>query len=146
MVGGVGEVSQQPTPGEGSPSVLFRSSSGPTTCTVYGPGHATQIIFESPQLDVRAECQLWSANEAGAGYLWGYRADALPNATPLCSLTNPKRNLTATVIEESESLPISPDERARGVSACNNILASGWTPYRRVSRPLLTLPATDRRH
>ena len=119
-----------PQPAQTTPSVLFTSSSGPTTCTVYGPGYATQIIFASPRLDVRAECQLWSANKPGAGYLWGYRAAALPRATQLCTLTSPKGSLTATVIEDTGWLPISADERARGISACRDIRASGWRPQR----------------
>jgi hypothetical protein len=34
---------------------LLRSGDGPTTCTVYEPGRATQVIFESQQLDVTAD-------------------------------------------------------------------------------------------
>jgi len=94
-------------------------------------GYATQIIFRSGSLDVRTECLLWAANRVNVGYLWGYeRAAAIPDAVQACSLTDPHRDLTAIVIEETGFAPVSAAERAKGRSACGSILASGWTVKR----------------
>jgi hypothetical protein len=103
------------------------SSDGPTTCTVYQPGSGTQIVFGSQSLNVRVECQAWAAREPGDGYLWGYERAAMPPATRLCSLTDPQRKLTASVIEQTNHLPVTASNRKRGVSACASILAAGWT-------------------
>jgi hypothetical protein len=113
---------------------VIAASYSPTTCTVYGPGYRTQIIFGSQHLDVRAECQVWSANKPGTGYLWGYGPAAIPNATRLCALTDPRGKLKATVIEETQSFPASTAERAQGRAACNSILASGWIKRRSIER------------
>lgn len=116
------------------PAALPISSSGPTTCTVYD-GYATQIIFSSGSLDVRTECLVWSANRLNVGYLWGYeRAAAIPASTHVCSLADPRRDLTAMVIEETGFAPVTPAERAKGRSACESIVASGWNARRR-NRP-----------
>jgi hypothetical protein len=102
---------------------------------VYEQGYATQVIVDSPRLNVAAECQVWAANKPGDGYLWGYEQNAaLPDGLRLCSLTDPYRNLTATVIEETGALPVSAAERASGTSACAGIRASGWTNRRRRAR------------
>jgi hypothetical protein len=109
-----------------APGTLAASTSGPMTCTVYD-GYATQIIFDSERLDVRAECQVWSANRPGTGYLWGYeRAAATPGALHLCSLTDARQRLTAIVIEETGFVPVSAAERAKGRAACVSIRAAGW--------------------
>lgn len=108
---------------------LSASPYGPTTCTVYGPGYATQIIFDSRGLDVRSECQVWAANKPGVGWLWGYGPAAIPQATQLCALTDPGRRLTARVIEDNASLPVSAQERAQGLSDCEIFLASGWAKH-----------------
>ena len=102
------------------------SPRGPTTCTVFVPGSGTQIVFDSHSLNVRVECQAWAANEPGDGYLWGYERAAMPEATRLCSLTDPQRKLTASVIEQTDLVPVSASDREKGVSACASILASGW--------------------
>ena len=107
---------------------------GPTTCTVY-EGYATQIIFRSRSLNVRTECLIWAANRLNVGYLWGYEREAvIPDALQVCSLADPHRDLTAIVIEETGFAPVSAAERAKGKSACENILASGWTGPRGTRR------------
>jgi hypothetical protein len=107
------------------------STQGPTTCTVYEPGYATQIIVDSRRLNVASECQVWSGNGSGGGYLWGYEhAAAMPDGLRLCSLIDPYRNLTATVIEETGDVPVTAAQRASGMAACANIRASGWTKGR----------------
>src|SRR5437763_2136226 len=64
------------------------SSGGPTTCTVYESDYATQIVVDSTSLNVRAECELWAANQPGVGYLWGYeRAGVTPDVVRLCRLS-----------------------------------------------------------
>jgi hypothetical protein len=106
---------------------LPASSQGPTTCTVYESDYATQIVVDSRTLDVRAECELWAANQPGVGYLWGYeQAAATANVTPVCSLSDPHRKMTASVIEDTGFVPISRVQRAKGGWACAAILASGW--------------------
>jgi hypothetical protein len=106
------------------------SSSGPTTCTVYD-GYATQIVFRSQSLVVRTECLVWSANRLDVGYLWGYeRAAAIPDSTHVCSLAEPHRDLTAIVIEETGFAPVTAAELAKGRSACESIVASGWIAQR----------------
>jgi hypothetical protein len=102
------------------------SSQGPTTCTVFQPGSGTQIVFGSESLNVRVECQAWAASEAGDGYLWGYERAAIPSATRRCSLTDPQRKLTASVIEQTDLVPIPVSSRERAASACASIRASGW--------------------
>jgi hypothetical protein len=93
---------------------------------VYQPGSGTQIVFDSPSLNVRVECQAWVASEPGDGYLWGYERAAIPAATRLCSLTDPQRKLTARVIEQTDFVPVTASDRAKGVFACASIRASGW--------------------
>jgi hypothetical protein len=90
-------------------------------------GYATQIVFRSQSLVVRTECLLWAGNRVNVGYLWGYeRAASVPDALHLCSLTEPHRDLTAIVIEETGFAPVTAAERANGRSACESIVASGW--------------------
>ncbi len=121
------------------PISLPSSTSGPTTCTVYEADYATQIVVDSPSLNVRAECELWSANQPGVGYLWGYeRAASTTDVLRLCTLIDPKGKITASVIEDTGFVPISDSQRAKGGSACAAIAASGWTqsrPRARVRSP-----------
>jgi hypothetical protein len=117
------------------PISLPSSASGPTTCTVYESDYATQIVVDSPSLNVRAECELWSANQPGTGYLWGYeRAAVTADVLRLCMLTDPKGNMTASVIEDTGFVPISAAQRAKGGSACAAIVASGWMKTHRRAR------------
>lgn len=107
---------------------LPASGRGPTTCTVYESDNATQIVVDSRVLNVRAECELWSANQPEVGYLWGYeQAGVTSDVIRLCTLTDPGREMIASVIEDTGFVPISPAQRAKGGSACAAILASGWT-------------------
>lgn len=125
-----------PSPGGGSASraALPLSRSGPSTCTVYEPGYATQIVIDSRSLDVRAECQVWTSSHHGDGYLWGYeRGASTPLGQRLCFLTDPQRVVTASVIEETGFVPLSAAERSRGALACAIIRASGWTEALRPS-------------
>src|SRR2546423_6704580 len=64
-----------PTLSPSSPPVasLPTSAGGPTLCTVYEAGYATQVIFSSRDFDVRADCRAWTRTNAGEGYLWGYQ-------------------------------------------------------------------------
>jgi hypothetical protein len=111
------------------------SSRGPTTCTVYETDYATQIVVDSRSLNVRAECELWSANQPGVGYLWGYeQAAAISDAVRLCTLTDPHGRMTASVIEDTGFIPVTAAQRAKGGSACAGIRASGWTESRRAYR------------
>lgn len=102
------------------------SSAGPTTCTIYEPGSGTQIVFDSRSLNVRVECQLWASSRPGDGYLWGYERARTPESTRVCSLTDPQRKLTASVIEQNDFVPVSAQDRATGRSACASIVAAGW--------------------
>jgi hypothetical protein len=100
---------------------------GPTS-TVFEPDYATQIVIDSEHLDVRAECEVLAANQADVGYLWGYeRAVVTPDVVRLCTLVDPHRNMTASVIEDTGFVPVSSAQRARGGSACAAIRDSGWT-------------------
>jgi hypothetical protein len=106
---------------------LPASLRGPTTCTIYEPDYATQIVVDSSRLNVRAECELWSANQPGVGYLWGYeQASVTADVIQLCTLTDPHGEMTASVIEDTGFVPVSAAQRARGGSACAGIRASGW--------------------
>src|SRR5579871_6003161 len=72
--------------------VLPASARGPTTCTVYGSGFGTQVIFDSQSLNVSPECQAWTAREPGAGYLWAYQPTGAAidaTAVPICDLRDP---------------------------------------------------------
>jgi hypothetical protein len=126
MHAGSGGPSVRPAPPSLIAIALPLSSKGPTTCTVYQSRSGTQIVFGSESLNVRVECQAWAASEAGDGYLWGYERAAIPNATRRCSFTDPQRKLTASVIEQTDHLPISVSDRERAASACASIRASGW--------------------
>jgi len=111
---------------------LPASSEGPTTCTVYESDYTTQIVVDSPSVNVRAECELWAANQPGVAYLWGYEAAAAtPDVLRLCTLTDPHHKMTATVIEDTGFVPLTPTQRANGGSACAAIRASGWTKAHR---------------
>jgi hypothetical protein len=111
------------------------SSDGPTTCTVYEPDFATQIVVDSRSLNVRAECQVWAANQPGVGYLWGYeKAATTADALRVCTLTDPHRKMTASVIEDTGFVPVSAAQLAKGGSACAAIRASGWRRQLRVRR------------
>lgn len=111
---------------------LPSSSNGPTTCTVYEADYATQIVIDSRHLNVRAECEVWAANQPDVGYLWGYEgAVTTPDASPVCTLMDPNHGMTASVIEDTGFVPVSPAQQAKGRSACAAIVASGWTkPHR----------------
>jgi hypothetical protein len=110
------------------PISLPPSAGGPNTCTVYESDYATQIVVDSQSLNVRAECELWSANQPGVGYLWGYEPAAVtPDALRLCRLSDPRGEMTASVIEDTGFVPISAVQRAKGGSACAAIAATGWT-------------------
>lgn len=117
------------------PISLPSSTGGPTTCTVYESDYATQIVVDSTSLNVRAECELWSANQPGVGYLWGYERGAVtPDALRMCTLTDPKGKMTASVIEDTGFVPLSPAQRAKGGSACAAIAAAGWAHAHRRAR------------
>lgn len=106
---------------------LPASTQGPTTCTVYEADYATQIVVDSRSLNVRAECELWAANQPDVGYLWGYeQAGVTADVGRLCTLTDPKRKMTANVIEDTGFVPLTRAQLAKGGSACAAILASGW--------------------
>jgi hypothetical protein len=118
------------------PISLPSSAGGPTTCTVYESDYATQIVVDSPSLNVRSECELWSANQPGVGYLWGYESAAVtPDALRLCTLIDPRGKMTASVIEDTGFVPISSAQRSRGGSACAAIAAAGWTKAHHGARP-----------
>jgi len=109
---------------------LPTSSNGPTTCTVYESGYATQVVFGSKGLEVRAECGAWTHNTPGDGYLSGYeplREEAkTAGYTQVCRLTDPQGSVTASVIQDTGFLPVSALERTHGSSACKRLRAIGW--------------------
>ena len=107
------------------------SSDAATTCTVYEPGFATEVIFESQLLDVRGECRAWASARPGSGYLTGYEravgsAAAGVGTTPVCSLADPDRTAAVSVIEDGGFVPVSAAQLATGSSACARLLAAGW--------------------
>jgi len=110
---------------------LLASSNGPTTCRVY-ERYATQVVFQSKGFEVRAECRAWTGR-AGQDYLWGYEplsaSTETAESTPVCSLTDPQRNVTASVIQDTVLVAVSAVERANGSSACASLLAMGWTEH-----------------
>jgi hypothetical protein len=115
-----------------SPSLalaLPASVGGPTTCTVYESGFATQVVFDSPSLNVSGECQAWTSRQPGAGYLWSYQppgASIAAAAVPVCGLKDPSGRVTATVVEDTGWAPVSAVERANVASACASLSAAGW--------------------
>ena len=136
--GGAGRTPANPQLAPSPPSItaaispnavtLPRSANGPTTCTVYEPGQATQVIFESEQLDVSAECRVWIRGQTGEGYLWGYQPISAIAATavPVCRLTDAGRNVTADVVQDTGFRPITAAEQATGASACGSLVGVGW--------------------
>jgi hypothetical protein len=109
--------------------ILPASTNGPTTCTVYEPRFATQIVFGSNSLNVSGECQAWARGETGAGYLWGYQPTGAPlqyGTILVCHMTDPARKVTASVIEDTGFIPVTAGQRARSATACASILAAGW--------------------
>jgi hypothetical protein len=123
-----------------SPSLalaLPASAAGPTTCTVYEAGFATQVVFDSQSLNVSGECQAWTSQQRGAGYLWAYQptsASIATTAVPMCGLKDPSGRVTATVVEDTGRTPVSAVERANVVSACANLAAAGWERRNRAAR------------
>lgn len=136
--GGGPKTSTNPQQALASPSVtapvapnavtLPRSPNGPTTCTVYEPGEATQVIFQSQQLDVTAECRVWTRGQTGEGYLWGYQPISAIAATavPVCRLTDTVGDVTADVVQDTGFRPITAAEQATGESACGSLVGVGW--------------------
>ena len=109
--------------------VLPASARGPTTCTVYGSGFGTQVIFDSQSLNVSPECQAWTAREPGAGYLWAYQPTGAAidaTAVPICDLRDPSGRVAVTVIEDTGFAPASAPERERVTRACSSLAAAGW--------------------
>jgi hypothetical protein len=128
-------VASAPAPGapvHRAPSevTLPASAKGPTTCTVYEAGYSTQVVFESPDLDVRAECRAWTRYSPEEGYLWGYEPTsatiAAVGSKRVCYMLNPHANSTASVVQEAGFRTVSAVERANATSACASLLASGW--------------------
>ena len=113
--------------GSGGGITLPASTDGPTTCTIYEPGGATQVVFASTRLDVRAECEAWIGRDIGAGYLWGDEPPSpvaqTPGSRQICYL-NLHGPLTASVIEDTGYRPPSAQARAKGSSACASLLAT----------------------
>lgn len=117
--------------------VLPASAGGPTTCTVYEAGYATQVVFDSESLDVSPECQAWSSRQPGAGYLWDYQppgAAIATTAVPICDLKDPSGRVSATVVEDTGWAPVSAAERQAITSACASLVAAGWLRRAQLSR------------
>jgi hypothetical protein len=114
--------------------VLPASAAGPTTCTVYEPGYATQVVFDSQSLNVTGECQAWTSRQPGAGYLWAYQPPGTARAVlaiPICDLRDPSGRVTASVVEETGGVPLSPVQRQAMASACTSLAAAGWVRHAR---------------
>jgi len=113
-----------------SPNTLTlpRSANGPTTCTVYAPGQATQVIFESERLDVTAECRIWTRDQTGEGCLWGYQplTAIAATAVPVCRLADGGGGVTASVVQDTGFRPVTAAEQAAGASACGSLVGVGW--------------------
>jgi hypothetical protein len=117
--------------------VLPASAAGPTTCTVYEPGYATQVVFDSQSLNVTGECQAWTSRQPGAGYLWAYQppgAARAVTAIPICDLKDPSGRVTASVVEETGGVPLSSIQRHAMASACTSLAAAGWLRHARGAR------------
>jgi hypothetical protein len=105
------------------------SAEGPTTCTVYESGFATQVVFGSESLDVSGECQAWTSRQSGAGYLLAYQPPGASIATtgvPVCGLKDPSGRVTATVVQDAGWAPVSGIERMNVTRACASLAAAGW--------------------
>lgn len=116
---------------------LPASAGGPTTCTVYESGFATQVVFDSQSLNVSGECQAWTSRQPGAGYLWAYQppgASIAAAAVPVCGLKDPSGRVSATVVEDTGWAPVSAVERAHVASACASLTAAGWERKRQDGR------------
>ncbi len=113
--------------------LLPASIGGPTTCTVYESGFATQVVFGSQSLNVTGECQAWTSRQPGAGYLWSYQpTDAAlgETAVRICDLRDPSGRVTATVVQDTGFAPASAAERAKIADACNGLTLAGWVRLR----------------
>ena len=120
-------------------STLPLSTNGPTVCTVYDAGYATQVVFASADFDVRGECQAWARNRAGEGYLWGYQpAGSEPDpaqSRQACYLEDARGHIAARVIEATGFRAVTKAEAAHGSSACMSLISFGWIEQiRRPSR------------
>lgn len=131
----------QSTPHVVAPSalalVLPVSTAGPTTCTVYEPGFATQVVFDSQSLNVTGECQAWTSRQPGSGYLWDYQpTDAAIGTSAVleCNLRDPSGRVTANVVENTGFAPVSTIERVKGASACSSLASAGWVQSRGAGR------------
>jgi hypothetical protein len=113
--------------------LLPASTAGPTTCTVYEPGFAAQVVFDSQSLNVTGECQAWTSRQPGAGYLWSYQptnAALDETAIPECDLRDPTGRVTATVIEDAGFAAVSAAERTMIAGACSRLRLAGWVRLR----------------
>jgi hypothetical protein len=116
------------------------SANGPTACTVYESGYATQVVFASRTFDVRAECRTWTRSRSGEGFLWGYQpagTNAEPaNSRELCFLEDSRGNVAVRVLEVSGFQVVTKAQAAQGSSACMSLMSFGWIrqPSARVRR------------
>jgi hypothetical protein len=128
---------------------LPASSNGPTTCTVYESGYATQVVFQSKGFEVQAECRAWTRNNADEGYLWGYEplstSAETTTSAQVCYLSDPRGNVTASVILDAGFVAVSPVERASSSSACERLVAMGWTAQDGAPTTHTTSTSTTRR-
>lgn len=118
-------------------TALPLSANGPTACTVYESGYATQVVFASQTFDVRAECRAWTRSRSGEGFLWGYQpagTGAEPaNSRELCFLEDSRGSVAVRVLEVSGIRLVTKAQEAHGSSACTSLMSFGWirqTPTR----------------
>jgi hypothetical protein len=133
--GGTSRASAQthPAVSPGLALLLPASTGGPTSCTVYESGYATQVVFDSQSLNVTGECQAWTSREPGSGYLWSYQPTDTAmdeTAVSICDLRDPSGRITAMVIEDTGFAPVSAAERQTIATACSRLASAGWVRLR----------------
>jgi hypothetical protein len=85
---------------------------------------------------VTAECRVWTRDQTGEGYLWGYQplTAIAATAVPVCRLTDAGDDVTASVVQDTGFRPVTSAEQAAGASACGSLVGVGWRDQARRAR------------
>jgi hypothetical protein len=110
-------------PNAASSTIRLAGASSPTTCTVYLSGNDAQVTFASADLQVDPECQDLITAAAKGGSLWSEDPSTSSSdgasEPPVCSLVDPKSQVTATISDTGGAIFSTP--------ICTALISSGWT-------------------
>lgn len=102
-------------------SYRMPGSATPTSCTVYLQGHAAEITFSAPSLNVEPACRTWVQSSATSGELWVIGTPPSGETSgdqPICHLETSGGNTAhALVLDQGGAV--------YGQEACTRLLSAG---------------------